>query len=145
MSLRRTTEPLSTYSLVPSRITRRATTTSSNSSGKRLCELSKTSFTSARPRRADNSEPLKIRSSPFFPRSDFIDCSPSTHRIASTTLDFPDPFGPTIAVTGDENSKIVVFPNDLNPESVKLFNCISLCPAFLFKRLPRGFNFGVLF
>jgi len=32
------------------------------------------------------------------PRSDFADCSPNTHEIASEMFDLPQPFGPTIAV-----------------------------------------------
>ena len=31
----------------------------------------------------------------------FIDCSPSTKRNASATLDFPEPLGPTIDAIGD--------------------------------------------
>ena len=51
-----------------------------------------------------------------------MDCSPSTHRIASTMQDFPEPFGPTIAViprefvVGGRNSSVDAFANDLNPE-----------------------------
>ena len=32
------------------------------------------------------------------PRKDLTDCSPKTHRTASTTLLLPEPFGPTIQV-----------------------------------------------
>src|SRR3989344_5163875 len=122
MSRKRTDEPFSKYSFVPSLDTRLVITTSSKSNENFLLELSKISFTSARPSRAEDSEPLKIRSSPFLPLKDFIDCSPRTQRRASATLDLPEPFGPTIAVTGVGNSKTVDLPNDLNPESIKLFS-----------------------
>ena len=45
-------------------------------------------------------DPLKIRSAPNDPRIDFIDCSPKTNRNASTTFDFPEPLGPTMATIG---------------------------------------------
>ncbi len=60
-------------------------------------------------------DPLKIRSEPPFPRMDFMDCSPKTKRIDSTTFDFPEPFGPTIETMGLSNSKIVFWAKDLKP------------------------------
>ncbi len=62
-------------------------------------------------------EPLNIKSTPPFPRRDFIDCSPNTKRIASTILDFPDPLGPTTAVMGVEKETELLRPNDLKPMS----------------------------
>src|SRR6266481_4827127 len=57
------------------------------------------SETSAKPTGLRVSAPLKITSAISSPRSDLADCSPSAHRTASSTFDFPQPFGPTIAVT----------------------------------------------
>ena len=45
------------------------------------------------------SVPLKITSAISPPRSALADCSPSTQRMASETLDLPQPLGPTMAVT----------------------------------------------
>ena len=73
-----------------------------------------TSDTSAMPRGFRISVPLKITSSIFSLRKAFVLCSPSTQRIASTTLLFPLPFGPTMAVTPSGNS-IRASANDLNP------------------------------
>src|SRR6058998_63858 len=55
--------------------------------------------TSAIPIGARLRVPLKITSSILSPRSDFALCSPSTQATASDTLLFPQPFGPTMAVT----------------------------------------------
>ncbi len=74
--------------------------------------------------RASVLEPLKIKSSPRFPRNDFMDCSPSTNRKASATFDLPEPFGPTIEVIGDPKSSAVFLANDLKPESSILFKYI---------------------
>ena len=54
-------------------------------------------------------------SSIFAPRSDFADCSPKTHRIASVILLFPLPFGPTTAVTPGTKSIPIRSAKDLNP------------------------------
>ena len=65
------------------------------------CSETSATFTA---RRAD--EPWKITSSILAPRSRRARCSPSTQRTASDTLDLPQPFGPTMAVT--PGSKISV-------------------------------------
>ncbi len=49
------------------------------------------------------------------PRNCLASRSPSTQRKASITLDLPEPFGPTIAVTLSGNSKIVLPAKDLKP------------------------------
>ena len=59
--------------------------------------------------------PLKII---FYILSDLnklIFCSPRTHLIASTTLDLPQPFGPTTPVTPSLKLIIVLSPKLLNP------------------------------
>src|SRR5205823_6443558 len=48
--------------------------------------------------------PAKITSCMCSPRSVFALCSPRTHVIASTTLLFPQPLGPTMAVTPWSNA-----------------------------------------
>ena len=49
------------------------------------------------------------------PRKSFELCSPKTQRIASATLLFPQPFGPTIAVTPLSNLISSLSAKDLNP------------------------------
>src|SRR3989344_3258770 len=116
-SLRRTGVPFKRYSLMPSRCTTRSTTTSLKSRSRSRLELSNTTFIPARFMRGSAGEPPQMRSSPFFERMDFIDCSPKTKRKASATLDLPDPLGPTIAAMGEAKRSSVFFPKDLKPES----------------------------
>jgi hypothetical protein len=71
-------------------------------------------------RRAD--EPWKITSSILAPRSRRARCSPSTQRTASDTLDLPQPFGPTMAVTPCSNVRYVGSANDLKPCNSSLVN-----------------------
>src|SRR5260370_28081301 len=115
MSLRRTFEPFSRYSLSPDLYSRRVTRTSSNSMGKLPSELSSSSDTSAIPRGCLLAEPAKITSSGFRARTAFGDCSPSTHNTASATLDLPDPFGPTTTTMPGSSSVAVRAANDLKP------------------------------
>src|SRR4051794_39299218 len=86
-------------------------------------ELSIVSTTSARPSGGRPAVPAKMTSSIFPPRSDLAPCSPSTHEIASTTLDLPEPFGPTTHVIPGSNRSVVEDANDLKPRSVRLFRC----------------------
>src|SRR5439155_15170678 len=79
--------------------------------------LSKTIDTSARPRLLRAVEPLKMTSAISPPRRLLADCSPSTQRTASTTLDLPLPLGPTTAVTPGGNSKTVLSAKLLKPTS----------------------------
>src|SRR3989338_2272865 len=103
-------------------------TTSSKSIFKRRSLLSKTNLTLARFDLGAVGEPLKIRSSPLFPRIDLMDCSPRTNRKASATFDLPEPFGPTIAEIGVLNSNKLFLANDLNPASSRLFNILFIYP-----------------
>ena len=108
MSRRRQGAPFSKYSLSPERDSRRVTTTSRNGVGRTPSSFAKSSETSATltARRAD--DPWKITSSILAPRRIRARCSPSTHRTASDTLDFPQPFGPTMAVTPSSKCNDVV-------------------------------------
>src|SRR5207302_6056127 len=72
--------------------------------------------TSAKPSGLRVSAPLKITSAISSPRSDLADCSPRAQRTASSRLDFPQPFGPTMAVTPSWKLKIVLSANDLKPK-----------------------------
>ena len=55
-----------------------------------------------------------MTSSLFLPRKVLRLCSPRAQRIASATLDLPDPFGPTMAV------KPLFSPSTI-PEKINLF------------------------
>src|SRR5262249_14508126 len=56
------------------------------------------------------------------PRRLLADCSPSTQRTASTTLDLPLPLGPTTAVTPGGNSKTVLSAKLLKPTNSSRFS-----------------------
>src|SRR5205823_1304403 len=58
-----------------------------------------------------------MRSSMRWPRSDLALCSPRAQRPASSTLLFPQPWGPTIAVMPGSTFTTVFSPNDLKPGS----------------------------
>src|SRR5688572_5424839 len=79
------------------------------------------SETSAMPRGFRPSVPLKMTSAISPPRRALADCSPSTHRMASETLDLPQPFGPTIAETPGWKLSPVLSAKDLKPRTVKFF------------------------
>src|SRR5213078_2364050 len=65
------------------------------------------------------SVPLKITSAISPPRSALADCSPNTQRTASETLDFPQPFGPTKALTPGRKFNDALSAKDLNPRTVR--------------------------
>src|SRR5262245_8587471 len=77
--------------------------------------------TSASPRGLRPSVPLKMTSAISPPRRALADCSPSTQRMASETLDLPQPFGPTMAVTPGWKLSEVLSANDLKPSTVRFF------------------------
>src|SRR5690348_2331638 len=81
--------------------------------------------------------PLKMQSAMRSARRLLWLCSPSTQEIASTTLDFPQPFGPTMHVVPEPlNVTTVRSQNDLNPviSTFRSLSKVSLCS--LFYRLP---------
>src|SRR5215207_6888058 len=82
--------------------------------------LSMVSSTSARPRGGRPDVPAQMTSSILPPRSDLAPCSPITHARASTTLDLPEPLGPTMQVMPGSSSRVVEEAKDLNPLSVRL-------------------------
>src|SRR3989344_4052583 len=78
---------------------------------------------------------------------DFMDCSPKTKRIASTTFDLPEPFGPTTQTIGCENSKTVFLEKDLKPLSSRVLSrMFILIPANFSLLMPfRRFLLRFLF
>src|SRR5262249_32870634 len=78
--------------------------------------------TSARPTLRREEEPLKMTSAISPPRRLLADCSPRIQRTASTMLDLPEPFGPTIAVMPGANSIVVLSAKLLKPISSRLFS-----------------------
>ena len=94
---------------------RRPTVTVSESKSSTLRVLSMVTNTSERESCLRCSVPAKMMSSIFSPRSCFACFSPRTHLMASTTLDFPHPFGPMITVMPGSKLIWVLSANDLNP------------------------------
>src|SRR5690606_10795426 len=82
--------------------------------------LSMVRLTSARPSGGREDVPAKMTSSILPPRSVFAPCSPMTHARASTTLDLPEPLGPTMQVMPGSRRMVVAEANDLNPLRVRL-------------------------
>ena len=75
--------------------------------------------------------PLKMTSIIAEPRRDLGDWSPRTHLMASTTLDLPQPLGPTIPTMGRSKAISVLSANDLNPARVSLarrMDAATSCP-----------------
>src|SRR5213082_2737254 len=124
MSFKRQAVLLSRYSELPSRYTRRVTRTSCQSTFNSDAQSVKVSETSAKLSGLRLSVPLKITSAISPPRSDLADCSPRTQRIASSKFDFPQPFGPTIAVTPSWKLKSVLSAKDLKPKSSSDCKCM---------------------
>ena len=74
--------------------------------------------------------PLKMQSAMRSARSDLWLCSPNTQEMASTTLDFPQPFGPTMHVVPEPlNVTTVRSQNDLKP-TISTFRSLSKMSPF---------------
>src|SRR5680860_552039 len=108
------------YSEPPLRNMVRLIVTSAYSIGSAPSALSMVSCTSARPSGGRPDVPAKMTSSILPPRRDFAPCSPITQARASTTLDLPEPLGPTTQVIPGSSCKVVAEANDLNPRSVRV-------------------------
>src|SRR4029077_15141025 len=107
-------------------ITKRAASASSGSSIVRL--------TSASPSGGRLVVPLKMQSAMRSARSDLWLCSPRTQEMASTTLDLPQPFGPTMQVVPEPlNVTTVRSQNDLKPtiSTFRSFSKMSPLVAYL--------------
>src|SRR5437899_11166095 len=73
-------------------------------------------ITSERPMGGRLAVPLKMQSDMRSARSDLWLCSPRTQEMASTTLDLPQPLGPTMQVVPDPLKVTTVrSQNDLKP------------------------------
>src|SRR6266851_7992005 len=83
--------------------------------------LSMVRVTSARPSGGREAVPAKTTSSILPPRRVLTPCSPITQEKASTTLDLPDPFGPTTHVMPGSKRMDVAEAKDLNPRRVSVF------------------------
>src|SRR6478672_4586079 len=127
-SRRRQWLPLMAYSEPPLRNIVRLIVTSAYSIGRAPSVLSMVSWTSARPRGGRPDVPAKMTSSILPPRSDLAPCSPITQASASTTLDLPEPLGPTMQVIPGSSCSVVEEAKDLKPLSVRLlrYNVCSL-------------------
>src|SRR5439155_400384 len=103
-------------------ITKRAASASSGSS--------MVMVTSASPSGGRLLVPLKMQSAMRSARSDLWLCSPRTQEMASTTLDLPQPFGPTMQVVPDPlNVTTVRSQNDLKP-TISTFRSFSKISPF---------------
>ena len=109
------------YSDPPLRNMVRLIVTSEYSIGSAPSVLSIVSSTSARPSGGRPGVPAKMTSSILPPRSDLAPCSPITQARASTTLDLPEPLGPTTQVMPGSSWRVVEEAKDLNPFRVRLF------------------------
>jgi len=86
--------------------------------------------TSAMPRGGRLVVPLKMQSAMRSARSDLWLCSPRTQEMASTTLDLPQPLGPTIHVVPEPlNVTTVRSQNDLKP-TISTFRSLSKMSPF---------------
>src|SRR5580693_8968307 len=90
------------------------------------------SATSARPSGGREVVPAKTTSSILPPRRDLTPCSPMTQERASTTLDLPEPFGPTTQVIPGSRRSVVAEANDLKPRRVRDFR-------YTYPLLPRAY------
>src|SRR5215831_9381083 len=109
------------YSLCPDLNISRLIVTSAYSIGSAPSLLSMVSVTSARPSGGREVVPAKTTSSILPPRRDLAPCSPITQDRASTTLDLPEPFGPTTQVMPGSRRSVVAEAKDLKPRRVRLF------------------------
>src|SRR5579863_382796 len=100
--------------------------------------LSMVSVTSARPSGGREVVPAKTTSSILPPRSDLAPCSPMTQERASTTLDLPEPFGPTTQVMPGSRRSVVAEAKDLKPRRVRFFRYTGAPPPPLPALAGRG-------
>src|SRR6266446_3162423 len=113
-------------------ITKRAASASSGSSIVMV--------TSASPSGGRLVVPLKMQSAMRSARSDLWLCSPRTQEMASTTLDLPQPFGPTMHVVPDPlNVTTVRSQNDLKP-TISTFRSFSKMSPLSLKSRQNTFD-----
>jgi hypothetical protein len=98
--------------------------------------LSKNNSTEAFETGFREDEPLKTTSVIESLLKFFAELSPRTQRKASITLDFPQPFGPTIHDMLDGNVTEVGSTKDLKPESLIELSLIIVIPLGGKKPMP---------
>ena len=130
------------YSEPPLRNMVRLIVTSEYSIGRAPSALSMVSATSARPSGGRPEVPAKMTSSILPPRSDLAPCSPITQARASTTLDLPEPLGPTMHVIPGSSCRVVADANDLNPRSVRLLRYTGAPLGVRWRRAARSSSLG---
>src|SRR5579864_4610812 len=96
-----------------------------NANGASRSLLSSVSATSARLRAGRLAEPPKMTSSISPARSRRAEVSPMTQRSASTRLDLPQPFGPTMPVSPGSIASSVGSTKDLKPARRRRSTCIT--------------------
>src|SRR6185437_10929449 len=84
--------------------------------------------TSALPSAGRADVPAKTTSSILPPRRGLTPCWPITQENASTTLDLPEPLGPTTQVMPGSNRSVVAEAKDLKPRSVRVFRYTACSP-----------------
>ena len=122
----RTSLPFTRYSLPVPRSIRRMISSSGcswNGGGAAPSVSSSVMVTSAMLRDGRPAVPAKITSSISPARSDRVLCSPIAQRSASTTLDLPQPFGPTMPVRPGWTSTLTGSAKLLNPAMRRRRKC----------------------
>ena len=76
------------------------------------------------------------------PRKFLAELSPSTHRTASITFDFPHPFGPTTAVISLGKGIVVGSTKDLKPASLIFFKRTTIPYALTLRNKMRPVDMG---
>ena len=136
-----------TRKLLPSpREIRRVTSNSEMSllgDGANPAASSRNSITSATLRPARVAVPAKITSSISPPRIALGEVSPMAQRSASTTLDLPQPLGPTMPVRPGNTSTVVASAKDLKP-AIRMRDSLALCAARAWSSLRAASASGVL-
>src|SRR4051794_23165937 len=99
---------------------------------------SSSSDTSAKSRAGRVAVPAKMTSSMPAPRIDLGELSPITQRIASSTLDLPQPLGPTTPVRPGSTRSSAASTKLLKPESFSRLICMPAPPSpWLRPRFPQ--------
>ena len=127
MSLRRQISPFISYWLSPDRKSRRAIETSVAAGAS--FSVFQNQVTCAMFKGLRFLDPLKMTSSILSLRKDLALCSPRTQFRASTTLLFPQPFGPTTDVIPGKILRMVFSQKDLKPR-ISILSRNSIFPLY---------------
>ena len=124
MSLSRHVTPFSRYSDSPDAYKIRVILTDAYSVGNKFLVFSNVKLTWASCPGFRFFVPLKMTEFILSSRNSALFCSPKTQRIASTTFDLPEPFGPTMPITSSLKCNIVSLAKLLKPFISSVFNLI---------------------